>query len=74
MTLLPKFLDNAHSVAITQHSMDIIKATVQHLNPSTLSALHKEVQWTWLTSPGEDHLMIMFGGPHKSMLKCWETG
>ena len=31
--LLPLFLDNAHSVAMIRHSMDIVKAAVKHLNP-----------------------------------------
>ena len=30
--LLPLFLDNAHSVAMIRHSMDVIKAAIQHLN------------------------------------------
>ena len=31
--LLPLFLDNAHSAAMIRHSMDIVRAAVQHLNP-----------------------------------------
>ena len=31
--LLPLFLDNANSVAMIRHSMDVIKAAIQHLNP-----------------------------------------
>ena len=54
--LLPLFLDNAPSVAIIQHSMDIVKDAVQHLNPGQvpalaadqpLYALAKEILWTW---------------------------
>ena len=53
--LLPLFLDNAHTVAMIRHSMDVVKAAVQYLNPGQipvlamdqpLYALAKEVQWT----------------------------
>lgn len=59
--LLPLFLDNAHSVAMIRHSMDIVRAAVQYLNPGQvpvlaadqpLYALAKEIQWTWPASHG----------------------
>jgi len=74
--LLPLFLDNAHSVAMIRHSMDVVKAAVQYLNPGQmpiialdqpLYALAKEVQWTWPATYGEDHFVIMFGGLHIEM-------
>ena len=74
--LLPLFLDNAHSVAMIRHSMDIVKDAVQHLNPGQvpviaanqpLYALAKEIQWTWPVLYGEDHFLIMFGGLHIEM-------
>ena len=74
--LLPLFLDSAHSVAMIKHSMTIIKAAIQHLNPGQvpvlaadqpLFALAKEIQWTWSTAHGEDHFVIMFGGLHIEM-------
>ena len=37
--LLPLFLDNAHSVAMIRHSMDIVKAAIQHLNPGQVPVL-----------------------------------
>ena len=37
--LLPLFLDNAHSVAMIWHSMDVIKAAIQHLNPGQTPVL-----------------------------------
>ena len=37
--LLPLFLDNAHSVAMIQHSMDVIKAAIQDLNPGQTPVL-----------------------------------
>ncbi|MES9880446.1 MAG: hypothetical protein ABW185_06135, partial [Sedimenticola sp.] len=74
--LLPLFLDNAHSVAMIKHSMDIVKAAVQHLNPGQvpvlaadqpLYAMAKQIQWTWPHSHGEDSFIIMFGGLHIEM-------
>ena len=74
--LLPLFLDNAHSVAMIRHSMDIVKDAVQHLNPGQvpviaanqpLYALAKEIQWTWPVLYGEDHFLIMFDGLHIEM-------
>ena len=52
-TLLPLFLDNAHSIAMIKHFMSIVKAVVQHLNPGQapvltadqpLFALAKQIQ------------------------------
>ena len=74
--LLPLFLDNAHSVAMIWHSMDVIKAAIQHLNPGQtpvlaadqpLYALAKEIQWTWPATYGEDHFVVMFCGLHIEM-------
>ena len=74
--LLPLFLDNAHSAAMIRHSMDIVKAAVQHLNPGQtpvlaenqpLYALAKKIQWTWPATHGEDQFVIMFGGLHIEM-------
>ena len=71
--LLPLFLDSAHSVAMIKHSMEIVRAAVQHLNPGQvpvlaldqpLYALAKQIQWTWLTSLGEDHFVLMLDGLH----------
>ena len=76
IALLPLFLDSAHSVAMIKHSMTIVKAAVQHLNPGQvpvltadqpLFALAKEIQWTWPSTLGEDHFVIMFGGLHIEM-------
>ena len=75
-TLLPLFLDSAHSVAMIKHSMEIVKAAVQHLNPGQvpvlaldqpLYAVAKQIQWTWPTSLGEDHFVLMLGGLHIEM-------
>ena len=70
--LLPLFLDNPHSAAMIRHSMDIVKAAVQHLNQGQTPVLAaeqtlyilllKKIQWTWPATHGEDQFMIMFGG------------
>jgi hypothetical protein len=74
--LLPLFLDNAHSVAMIKHSMDIVKRAVQYLNPGQvpvlaadqpLYALAKQIQWTWPNTHGEDSFVVMFGGLHIEM-------
>ena len=63
--LLPLFLDNANSVAIIWHSMDIVKAAIQHLNPGQMPVLAadqplyaraKEIQWTWPATSLCDHV------------------
>ena len=74
--LLPLFLDSAHSVAMIKHSMEMVRAAVKHLNPGQvpiltldqpLYALAKQIQWTWPTSLGEDHFVLMLGGLHIEM-------
>ena len=74
--LLPLFFENAHSVAMIKHSMDIVKTLVQYLNPGQipvlaadqpLFALAKQIQWTWPATHGEDQFVIMFGGLHIEM-------
>ena len=74
--LLPLFLKNAHSVAMIKHSMDIVKTSIQYLNPGQipvlaagqpLFALAKQIQWTWPTTHGEDQFVIMFRGLHIEM-------
>lgn len=37
--LLPLFLDSAHSVVIIRHSMAIVQAAFQHLNPGQVPVL-----------------------------------
>ena len=73
--LLPLFLENAHSMAMTKYSMDIVKTSVQYLNPGQipvlaadqpLFALAKQIQWTW-PATHEDQFVIMFGGLHIEM-------
>jgi len=53
--------------------MEIVRAAIQHLNPGQvpilaldqpLFVLARQIQWSWLTSLGEDHFALMLGGPH----------
>ena len=37
--LLPLFLENAYSVAMIKHSVDIVKTSVQYLNPGQIFVL-----------------------------------
>ncbi|KAK3735626.1 hypothetical protein QZH41_007395 [Actinostola sp. cb2023] len=76
ISLLPMFLENAHSLAMILHSMKVIKSAVQHVNPSQipviavdqpLFALAKQIQWTLVDIYGEDQFVIMLGGLHIEM-------
>ena len=87
ITLLPMFPETSSSLAMIAHSMRVVKAAVQHLNPSQipvvaldqpLFALAKQIQWT-LPEFDEDHFVIMLGGLHTEMaalkmLGKWLTG
>lgn len=73
VALLPLFEESAHSVAMIKHSMDVVKATIQHLNPGQvpvlvmdqpLFAIAKTIQWNFPETHGEDCFLIMFGGLH----------
>ena len=72
-SLLPLFYDQAKSVAMIRHSMDVIKTAVENLNPDQipvltvdqpLYALAKQIQWRWPETHGEDHFVCLFGGLH----------
>ena len=63
-SLLPLFPGSAHSVAMIKHPMSIVQAAVQHLNPGQVPVLTKQIQWSYPTSLGEGHLVVMFGGLH----------
>lgn len=66
-------MDNAHSVAMIKHSMQIVQHLTGQLNPGQtpvltadqpLFALGKEIQWSWPEILGEDQILMMFGGLH----------
>lgn len=71
--LLPLFPDEAKSVAMIKHSMNVIKASVEYINPGQipviafdqpLYALAKQIQWNWRDIYGEQKFVVMFGGLH----------
>ena len=74
--LLPLFQENAHTVALIKHSMDVVKSAVEHLNreqtpvltfDQPLFSLAKQIQWKWPEKYGSDKLVVMFGGLHIEM-------
>ena len=74
--LLPLFLEKAATVAMIKHSMDVVKATVQHLNPGQtpvltmdqpLFSIAKHIQWNFQDFYGEDKFIIVLGGLHIEM-------
>ena len=74
--LLPLFPDQAKSIAMIRHAMDIIKLSVNHLNPDQvpvialdqpLFAVGKEILWNWSDLYGEKKFVVMFGGLHIEM-------
>lgn len=73
-SMLPLFQEEAHSVAMIKHAMDIARATTQFLNPGQtpvlavdqpLFAIAKQIQWEWPLLYGD--MVIMFGGLHLEM-------
>lgn len=73
--LLPLFAEKASTVAMIKHSLDVVKATIDHLNPGQipilamdqpLFAIAKHIQWNF-PSYGEDKFIIIFGGLHIEM-------
>ena len=72
-SLLPLFQDEAKSVAMIRHSMDIVKTAVHILNPGQVPVLTcdqplytiaKQIHWSWPDIYGEDQFVVMFGGLH----------
>ena len=71
--ILPLFSEEATSPAMLRHSMDIVNAAVQHINPGQtpvitvdqpLFAKIKQIQWSMPSNYGEDKFVIMLGGFH----------
>ncbi len=74
-SLLPLFRDNAHSVSMVKHGMNLLVKTTEHLNPGQvpvmtldqpLFAIAKKIQWTW-PAYGEDKFVLLMGGLHIEM-------
>ena len=75
-SVLPLFYDQAKSVAMIRHSMDVVKHAVDILNPGQvpiitvdqpLYSVAKQIQWSWPATHGENHFILMFGGLHIEM-------
>ncbi len=72
-SLLPLFSEQANSVAMIRHSMNMVKRAVEILNPGQvpvitcdqpLYTLAKQIQWSWPITHRESHFIVMFGGLH----------
>ncbi len=59
-----------------RHAMDVVKAAVDVVNPGQvpiiacdqpLYAIAKQIQWSWSSTHGEDHYVVMFRGLHFEM-------
>ena len=70
-SLLPLFHDQAQSVAMIRHSMDVVSKAVRSLNPGQvpiitadqpLYTIAKQIQWNWPGTHGEDKFVVMFWG------------
>ena len=75
-SLLLLFHDEAKSVAMIRHSMNIVRTAVHILNPGQipiltcdqpLYSLAKQIQWSWPACYGENQFIVMFGGLHIEM-------
>lgn len=88
VSLLPMFIENAHSLAMIAHSMKVVKSSVSHVNPNQipvialdqpLFALAKQIQWARGNEYSEDNFVFMLGRLHIEMdalkvLGKWLTG
>jgi hypothetical protein len=81
--LLPLFSENAHTAAMIQHSMKVIKQGVNYVNPEQtpiicmdqpLFALAKQIQWVNADLYGEDKYVVMMGGLHIEMASLKMVG
>ena len=72
-SLLPLFQEDAATVAMVRHSLDVIKKLVDITNPGQspvvtvdqpVFAIAKNVQWKWPLEYGEAKIVMMFGGLH----------
>ena len=70
-SLLPLFEENAHSKAMIQHSMKLVKDAIAYINPAQtpiigmdqpLYALAKQIQWERADIYGESSYVVMMGG------------
>lgn len=75
-SLLPLFQEEAASVAMICHAINVITRAVNFLNPGQvpvvacdqpLYAIAKKIQWNFPTTYGERKLVVMFGGFHTEL-------
>ena len=77
---MPLFYENAHSLAMVKHGMEVIIKATEHLNPGQipvltvdqpLYAIAKGIQWSWPNTYGEEKYVVLMGGLHieKALLK-----
>ena len=75
-SLFPLFPDEAKSVAMIRHAMNVIKTAIQFLNPGQipviavdqpLYSIAKQIQWNVPDTHGEQHFVFMLGGLHIEM-------
>ena len=88
ISILPLFVENGHSTAMTLHAINLIMSAVKYVNPAQLPTIAfdqplfapvKNIQWELPNAHGEDHLVVMFGALHVEMaafkaLGKWLTG
>ena len=81
--LLPLFEESAHTVPMIKHALDVVKKSVEYLNPGQvpvltfdqpLYALAKQIQWKWPDEYGEGKFVMMFGGLHIEMAALKTAG
>jgi hypothetical protein len=73
---MPMFRDNAHSLAMVKHGMDLVRKATQLVNPGQISvltldqplyAIGKKIQWSWPESYGPEKYVVFMGGLHIEM-------
>ena len=74
--LLPMFRDNARSVSMVKHGLDMLQKVTLRLNPGQATVLTldqplytsaKKIQWSFPNLYGEQSFIIMMGGLHIEM-------
>ena len=72
-SLLPLFQEDAATIAMVRHPLDVIKKVTELVHPGQapvvpmdqpLFTIAKNIQWTWPSVHGESKFVIMFGGMH----------
>ena len=72
----PLFYDQAMSVAMIRHSMDVVKKSVEIIILGQVSiitidqplyTIAKQIQWSWPDTYGEYHFVVIFSGLHIEM-------